>query len=60
MLKYSRDGNPVYELAKKAGVSIVTVYDRMKEIQLKEGSTRLPTLAELQVRKAGRKRKYNY
>lgn len=56
----SREDNLVYQLSKKAGVSIVTVYKRMKEIEKREGITRLPTLAELQVRSAGRPKKYNY
>lgn len=60
MSKNPRENNPIYQLSQKAGISLVTVYKRIKEIQEKEGITRLPTLAELKVRNAGRPRKYNY
>ena len=56
----SRENNIVYQLSKQAGVSLVTVYKRMKEIEKREGKTRLPKLKELKRRKAGRPRKYNY
>lgn len=56
----SREDNLVYQLSKKAGVSMVTVYKRIKEIEKREGVARLPKLEELQVRNAGRPRKYNY
>lgn len=47
--------NPIVILAEKSGVSKVTVYHRIHEIYRKEGKFRLPTLAELKKRKAGRK-----
>ena len=46
--------NEVIELAKRAGVSKITVYARMRELG------RLPTEEECKPRKGGRPRKYNY
>lgn len=55
-----RENNPLYIRAKEAMVSLPTVYKRMREIYEKEGIIRIPTVDECKLRKAGRKRKYNY
>lgn len=47
----------IREYAEQNGVSFVTVYKRIAEIQKKEGKYRLPTKEELKARKGGRPRK---
>lgn len=41
------------DIAKKAGVSLATVYNRAKKLR------RLPTVEEAKMRESGRPRKYN-
>ena len=52
------DSEPLYIMAKKAGISVSNAYARANRIAEQEGKARLPTLEELAPKKVGRPRKF--